>query len=235
MAYRRLAQRIRTNTTAALTASWLALRDLDEETLSVWTRRGGVRLDTAQGQVGAATGAYLAATAPEGQRVPVGVPPEVVTSLALRGVPAEELLYRAPEQTWTALGEGEEPVDAVHRGTLRIMALVAVGLQLSHTHSSRHVLRRRNVELYKRGVRANACDLCAQSSGRVYRSSDLMPLHHGCACTVVPIWGSGDLPGEDSLADEAYEDEVAVREHGELGPVLTHRDYAFRGPSDIPR
>jgi hypothetical protein len=77
-----------------------------------------------------------------------------------------------------------------------------------------------------------------------------MPIHANCSCGVSPILDNRD-PGQ--RIDKAYLSEEAtasdqsgkfspyfgrhileVRQHGELGPVLTVRDQAFRGPSDIP-
>jgi hypothetical protein len=95
-------------------------------------------------------------------------------------------------------------------------------------------MRTQHVRRFTRHTRAGACNLCSLAAGQVYSSDKLMPIHDGCACTVVPVWGDDDLPGPDSQADERYEDEVAVREHGELGPVLTQADHHFRGPAAVP-
>ena len=229
-AYRRIAQRLRQATTAGLVGTWQALPNLDDEVVAAWAARGGPQLDRAQAGVAAATAAYLVATAPEGQRTPVPVPPELVTSEALRGVPADELLHRAPEQAWYALSEGKEHPEAMYLAALRIAALVNTGLQLSHTHAARHVMTRRRVPTYRRAARANSCDLCALAARQTYRSADLMPIHHGCGCVVVPGWQGGDLDDRRTYDDEAYEDEVAVREHDEIGPVLTHQDHHFSPP-----
>jgi hypothetical protein len=141
---------------------------------------------------------------------------------------------RVPEQAWYALSEGATPQEATDRGALRVVALVAAGLQLAHTHSARHVMRARHVKRYRRSARATACRLCSLAASQTYDSDDLMPIHDGCACLVVPVWGNAALPGESSTADEAYEDDVAVRDHGELGPILTDAEHSWRSPAAIP-
>jgi hypothetical protein len=229
-AYRRVAQRLRTVTTARLTATWQSLPDWTDATVQPWAARGGMQLDAAQAAVGSATAAYIAATAPPGDRMAVPTPPALTASVALRGVPADELLLRAPEQARYGLSEGEAPAEAGDRGTLRLIAIVAVGLQLAHTHAARHSMTKRHVTRYHRATRAGACDLCSLSVSQTYYSSNLMPIHHHCACVVVPDWIGGDFNDTGSLADETYHDEVAVHEHDEIGPVLTPEGDAFAPP-----
>jgi hypothetical protein len=81
-----------------------------------------------------------------------------------------------------------------------------------------------------------------------------MPIHPGCDCGEQPIYGTED-PGQiidEQLLEathEAIEERfgfsdrgareidyrlIQVRDHGELGPLLTVRGQHFDGPSSIP-
>jgi hypothetical protein len=83
----------------------------------------------------------------------------------------------------------------------------------------------------------------------------LLPIHPGCDCGEQPIYGTED-PGQiiNEQLLEATHDAIEtrfgfsersgrgeldyrlieVREHGELGPLLTVRGQHFDGPSSIP-
>jgi hypothetical protein len=80
-----------------------------------------------------------------------------------------------------------------------------------------------------------------------------MPIHPGCDCGEMPIYGNQD-PGQviddirlnatheavaarfgvsDRSAREIDYRSIAIREHGELGPLLTVADQHFTGPGSI--
>lgn len=232
--YRTIAARLRGVTLNTVVSTWLTIPDPTDTAVEQWVRIMAPVLDASQHRIGVATSAYLASVAPPGKQEPVPVPAETMASAELRGVPADELLHRVPEQMWTSLGNGDTPDHARQISATRATALVLTGLQLAHTHASRRFMKAHRVKRFSRKTRAGACDLCQLSASQVFNSDHLMPIHDGCACTVVPVWGDDNLPGESSAADEAYQDEVTVHEHGELGPVLTHQDHSFRGPAAVP-
>lgn len=93
-----------------------------------------------------------------------------------------------------------------------------------------------------------SCGLCVVASTRVYRISELLPIHNLCKCEVVPIIGGND-PGaqindEDLgvLYDEAgtnvgyakgggaqlKREEYVVFDHPELGPVLRNKKHSLQ-------
>jgi len=90
------------------------------------------------------------------------------------------------------------------------------------------------------------CGLCIVASSRIYRSSDLMPLHNGCVCDKMPITAEHDPGLELNRADidriyeaaggntaaELQRTRVIVREHGELGPVLVREGDHFRDAAE---
>ncbi|WP_136057250.1 hypothetical protein [Microbacterium sp. K24] len=97
--------------------------------------------------------------------------------------------------------------------------------------------------------KTGTCGLCVVASSRFYSKSELMPLHDLCKCTISPLTADRDLGLQLNAADLAriYEAagsnyaedlkriKVQVREHGELGPILTRRGDAFRTVSKVNR
>ncbi len=86
-------------------------------------------------------------------------------------------------------------------------------------------------ELSKSG---QVCGLCLVASHNTYESGELMPIHQGCNCTVMPIIGEAD-PGDSlnglSLQDvydqaggnarkELQRSRFTIEQNSELGPVM---------------
>lgn len=190
-----------------------------------------------QRQMAALTDAYLAQVAQLvlGQGAPVGVPVDEVTGEALRGVPPEDVYTRPGITIWTALSLGKPLDRAVAEGRHRALTIAATDLQLARTRTAQRVLSRdRRVIGYRRTLTGSEnCPLCELASRNVYRRGDLMPIHARCDCSQAPVYGNAD-PGADLAAPERPQGiEVAVHEHGEIGPVLTVAGEHFTGPSDL--
>lgn len=203
-------------------------------------------------QTAALTDSYLQQTlAAAGIKVPKAPP---VDTVALRGVPAAEVYARPYTTVRASLADGKAFDAAVRAGGARLVDLIASDMQLARTHTARHVFSRTGgVRGYSRVVSGNkTCAMCYVASTQVYHKADLMPIHPGCSCGVDPI--TADNPWDQAAADErlsathaAVEDRlgtfdpgarapdyrklVVVREHGELGPVLTVKGQHFDGPS----
>lgn len=180
----------------------------------------------------------------------------------LRGVPTDEVYLRAIVAARTASSRGVRLAEALSAGRLRAESLVGTDLALAQREATMQVLGQDDrIVGYRRVLTGLSCAFCATASTQRYSTEDLMPIHNNCDCGVVPIIGLSD-PGRvmnrqlvDDLksaarttGDEQYwkarhltvdEDgtvnlpEVKVRQHGELGPVLTAKDHIFTGPDDL--
>lgn len=223
------------------------------------------RVEAAQHRMGALTDTYLAGVLSElaGTPVPlIGVSPEDVSTMALRGVAGVDVYGRPGATVWTALSGGAPIASAQAQGLERLRKLAATNLQLAKTHTARRSmeLAPKKVVGYRRVLvgRTN-CALCIVASTARYRRGDLQPVHPGCDCSILPIWGDND-PGwmidpeqldqvHDTIQREfagksagartfrtpedeaiAYRDVLVIRQHGEIGPVLTARGDSWRGP-----
>ena len=101
-------------------------------------------------------------------------------------------------------------------------------------------------ELSKSGH--GTCGLCVVASQRVYRTSELLPMHFpSCHCDTAPIVGDED-PGHQlneadlatlyaaaggTAADQLRETRVRFAKHGELGPVLVREGDHFTDARDL--
>lgn len=188
-------------------------------------------------RIAALTDSYLAAVEAgiTGLPVrPVGVPSSLVNDETIRGVTAADVYRRTGPTVWTALSRGVPLTVAAGYGLTRALSMGATDLQLAKTHASRHVLASKgHVAGYRRVLSGgDTCSYCAGAAGRTYGREDLLPIHPGCSCSVIPVIGSAVDVSPDVTVDDRGA--ATVRQHGELGPVLASADDAFRSEEDLP-
>lgn len=187
-------------------------------------------IEGGQMQVASLTDAYLAqfeASATGKSVRPVGIKPASMTTLAIRGVPALDVYFRLGPTVWWGLSKGMALDAAVEKARARLVSMVSVDLQLAKTHTCRMVLAAKgNVSGFKRVTRGT-CDLCLSTAHQQYAVDELMPIHPGCNCMVEPIYDDR-APVHINTPEKPEEPvTVAVKRHGELGPLLVVAGYAF--------
>lgn len=245
--------------------TWLGLDDYGDSNVASWVQLVAPRLEATTQRMGAMTAAYLAAVerAELGESRVRALEARKLTSKSLRKVDAEQLMRRAGERTWRALDDGHMIDDAARIGLDRATSMAETNVQLARTHTSLHALSRNDrVVGYRRVLNsARPCALCAVASTQRYHKQELQPIHPGCNCGVLQIFGEHD-PGQvidaNRLADvheqvarrfggssraardvqvgddvAQYRDLVVVNKHGEIGPVLGVRGQTFTGPDDL--
>jgi hypothetical protein len=184
------------------------------------------------------------------------IPASQLTTQALRRGVDAQVVYRRPfVDMWTAITKGSQLRDAIEAGAIRARSLASTEVQLAKRNVG--LLSRRandNIVGYIRTLTgAENCALCYVASTQRYTRGELMPIHPGCDCGELPIYGNQD-PGqvidEERLnaVHEAVEARfgfsdpsgreidyrgITIREHGELGPVLTVKGQHFTGPNDL--
>jgi len=120
------------------------------------------------------------------------------TVTKLRNGAASTEVYRRPfGDVYKSLAKGEDLTQAVALGGTRIQSIVSTDVQLA----------RRNAGFMSRGSNDNIvgyartltgsenCALCSIASTQRYFSDELMPIHPGCDCGEMPIYGDQD-PGQ---------------------------------------
>jgi hypothetical protein len=170
---------------------------------------------------------------------------------ALRnGVTSAEVYRRPFVEVYTALAQGKQMTDAIEAGARRMTSIASTDVQLARREAG--LQNRQNNERivgYRRVLTGSEnCALCYVASTQRYTKSDLLPIHPGCDCGEMPIYGTKD-PGQvldqynldkiheavdqrfgvssrDARTAIDYRD-IKVQQHGELGPVLTVRGQKF--------
>lgn len=181
-----------------------------------------------------------------------------ISTAELRGGVNVDDVYRRPfVQMRMALAKNPTDVAAAIRtGSVAAGSLARTEVQLARRKASL-VARKNNGNIvgYIRTLTGlESCALCYVASTQRYRKGDLLPIHPGCDCGEMPIYGSQD-PGQviDEFrlgkSHEAIKDrfgfaiaqargeidyrKVMIEDHGELGPLLTVKGHKFTGPNDL--
>lgn len=178
------------------------------------------------------------------------IDPASLTTEALRNGATEDMIWSRPfKSMWTSLSKGNDISDALEAGARRAVDLARTDVQLARRGAGLQA-RSSNDRIvgYIRTLSgAENCALCYVASTQRYKKKDLLPIHPGCDCGEMPIYGKDD-PGQviDDIRLEATHDAVETRfgiqdrgarepdyrkikiqDHGELGPVLTVRGDKF--------
>jgi len=172
-------------------------------------------------------------------------------------------VYRRPGITARGkLASGLAFADAMRAAQARAVSAGATDVALAHRAAAAEIMTQKGIAGYRRAVTGASCKLCVTASTQRYHSDRLMPIHNHCDCRIAPIVGDRD-PGHvvnratlDRLKSQGPEywkskgfvdadgvpvdpskiasvTDTAVREHGELGPMLTDAEQHFSGPSVV--
>lgn len=174
----------------------------------------------------------------------------------IRGVPDEQVYRRPATALYAGLHAGKTLDQSQKDATTRLAGLIATGLQMSKVRQAQHAIAAMpGVEAFRRVLHGPGdCALCIIASTQRYWKGTLLPIHPGCNCSVESL-GRGDhreqVLDEDLLqrvhdqvesftgsSDRGgrgpdYRKLIVVREHGEIGPLLTWKHQNFTGPNDI--
>jgi hypothetical protein len=214
---------------------------------------GGIKRQAAQ-----LTSSYygeIAKVNDQGYTAPVITAQSLTTAALRRGVDTETVYRRPFVDMYTAISKGAQLRDAIEAGAIRARSLASTEVQLAKRGVGLEARNgNRNIVGYIRTLTgAENCALCFVASTQRYNRGDLMPIHPGCDCGELPLYGNQD-PGqvidEERLnaIHEAVEArfgfsdpgaraidyrQITIHEHGELGPVLTVKGQHFTGPEDF--
>ena len=257
-AYNRISSRLVRGAGARLSSAFTALGSWRDEDFDRFLPLAlglvtGAQMQSARLQV--AFYQQMAQLAGENFIAPVVNPADYTSEVLRNGVPATTVYRRPFVDVYRALDNGKSLTQAIEAGALRISSIASTDVQLARRNAGFQA-RSRNDRIvgYARTLTgAENCALCYVASTQRYTRGELLPIHPGCDCGEMPIYGTQD-PGQVinearlEATHEAVEERfgisdrgaraidyrnIMVREHGELGPLLTVRDQKFTGPSDI--
>ncbi len=223
---------------------WGGLGSWRDEDVDRFVNLMAPRVLAGRAKVAQLTDAYLAQL--------VGQNSALIDTTRLRGVPVQDV-YRRPAATmYDKLSNDQSLSQAIAASTARLANLIATDMQTAMARQARASLGGNGFRRVLNGP--GDCALCVVASTQRYHAGDLLPIHPGCNCTVAPL-GPGE--GVDQVIDpdllervhaqvEAMTGEVdrgarapdyrklmVVREHGEIGPVLTWKQHEFTSAADL--
>lgn len=233
---------------AQIVASWAAFRAwYDSQQVAAQAAQSASTSTQAQAAIAAVMAQYIAHVVGALTGAPKVDVPRLGDLVIRNGVDLSRVHDRPAEvYRWNYALTLNEQV-ALEMAQQRALRLVEDDAMLAARGASNEAMRKLNVARYRRILRpelaktGRSCALCVVASTRVYRTRDLLPLHGGCNCDVVPIAGPHDVGPPINEADlkRLYEAAgstsaedlkrvaVEINEHGELGPVLTVRGQRF--------
>lgn len=220
-----LMARIRANLVTTVERIWNALPGHDRSDIAIWLRLLLPVLLAHQRQASLGTQAYIARLT---QQAPLGLDPDPIIAAIRGGVPPSEVYHRPFVTLWTDLKEGKGFPDANRAALDRATSTAQTDTQLAMTHTLRAAGEASDLIVgFQRVPDATACDFCRICAGQRYTKRDLMPLHNRCGCGVDIIttenrhlFAKGNPKNDLHITEGDLT--VAIREHGELGPVLTN-------------
>lgn len=228
-AHIRAQARLRGLTVTAVERLWREMRGYDRSDLDAWLATVVPTVGAAQRASVALTDAYLARML---DRAPLGVSADEIIR-ANRGDVSPEEVYKRPFVTvWSALGAGTLHEDAIAAGLARATGTAAMDVQMAMRATSNTVQAADDgIYGYERVADAGACQFCLEVDTAFVYSADAMALHDRCGCGLEPV--TRETRGQRVGQKGQHGKRVAIRQHGELGPVLTDPAHSFTGPSDL--
>lgn len=212
-------RRIRDLTTQRLAQVWTSMQSHNEEDVPQWLAVAVPLVLAAQHASVSLTDAYLGHAM---GRQPFGIPPAGLVGAAVRNGTSPEIVYRRPFVTvWSELAAGKALADAVVAGLERALSTAEMDVQMSMRAAATAVdAADPRMRGFHRVADPGACEFCLLVDGAYVKSGAAMPLHNRCGCGLKP--NTDPEAGSTSLPDG-----VAVREHGELGPLLVDPAHHF--------
>lgn len=232
---------------AQVVASWAAFRAwYDSQQVAAQAAKSAQTSTQVQAAIAAVMAEYIAHVIGALTGVPRIEVPRLGDLVIRNGVDLQ-LVHDRPAEVyrWTYALTLDEQL-AQERAQQRALRLVEDDAMLAARGASNEAMRKLDVTRYRRILRpelakGGSCALCVVASTRVYRTSDLLPIHGGCNCETLPIAGPHDVGPPINEADlkrlyaaagstsgpDLKRVRVQINEHGELGPVLTVRGQRF--------
>jgi hypothetical protein len=243
--YQDLLARLSARTADQVGVLWDRAGGIDDAAQAQFARRAADLVAASQRQAAMLADAYIRTYALGLDGTVVGAAVDLAAAVGQRGVDPLEVYSRPTITARKALADGREFADALQAARLRAASTADMDVKLAARAAARDAMVAAGYTRYRRVPDATACTFCLTASTQAYRTVDLMPLHARCGCAVAPLPADAPLVIDRDLLDrlkassgrdDYWNDRraaIAIREHGELGPVLTAKSHAFTGPGDI--
>lgn len=211
-------RRLREYASRQLSGVWLGLGSWNASDVARFLDVASPLVESAQRQSIALTDAAIARAL---ERPPLGVGYAEVSQRTRKGVGSREVYRRPFIGLWSGLAEHRPFDEQLRAAGARVAGSVAMDIQLAMRETA-NVIDESDSSFggYVRVANPGACSFCAEVDGAFVSSSDVMGLHNHCGCGVEPRRDVSDLPRQTNA-------DVAIQDHGELGPMLGDPEHDF--------
>lgn len=234
-AYQGEMKRTRAAVSAHVASTWRRLPNYRDEQIPGFLKATLPVVQAGQRRAVALTSAYLSRMlgAP-----PVGLDVEALIGAAVRNGMDPAEVYRRPfVTTWAAIQRiGLEA--AIQKGLSRLESTADMDVAMSGRDALLAYQREApasesdRIIGWTRVAEPGCCDFCLSIDGAHTGPEEPQPLHNRCGCTADPITARSGLVGA-LLGIGSQIGDTVIRDHGELGPVITAHGDAFAGPDDL--
>jgi len=186
---------------------------------------------------------------------PVILASDLTTKTLRNGVDTQTVFRRPFVNMRMSLAKGLSVTDSIKSGAARANQLAQTEVELARRQVGYRVRQaNQNIVGYIRTLTGSEnCALCYVASTQRYRKGDLMPIHPGCDCGEMPLYGTDD-PGQvidQQRLDATHENvqqrfgesdrsarsidyrNIMVSNHGEMGPTLTWKKHNTATLADL--
>lgn len=182
-------------------------------------------------------------------------PVKQVDVTRLRGIPHESVYGRVADFYRWLIDEDHTDTQARHLAIQRAGEITEIDILLAvRDQAHQFVSSKKQIKYWRRVIHPEksatgvSCGLCIAISDRVYSRVNKLEIHANCNCAVVPVVDKtrdyGARLNQDDLneiyeqaggtaAKKLKETRYTIRQHGELGSVLTYAGNRFRGPAQV--
>ena len=235
--YQQELKRTRQAVAHAVAHHWNQLPDYKDEQIDPFLNKVLPIVQAGQSRAVALTSAYMSRKL---GIQPVGLDLNQLTGAAVRnGVDPRDVYSRPFTTVWGAIYTIGINA-AVEKALNRLMSTAEMDVTMSARDASTAFAQNSDgaVAYFVRVADPSCCDFCQMIDGAKVFADDPAPLHNNCGCTVEPVSydssAASDQNDLTSFAAGSEFDDVKIEEHGELGPVITYKNYEFTGPQDLP-
>jgi hypothetical protein len=227
---------------------WDRVGGIDQISLETFAARAAEIVGVTQQQAATLAAAYIdTMVGIDGARPTRVVDIARAVAGARNGTPLIDVYARPSITARAQIADGKDLAHALRVARSRAVSAADTDVKLAARSAARDAMTSAHVKFYKRVPDARACTFCLTASTQRYSTGELMPLHSRCGCSVMPLIGKA---AESHVVDhtllarlKASSDRpdywndpkaaIAVHEHGELGPVLTHAGDDFTSHADL--
>lgn len=229
---------LRKRTVEAVTRIWYALPDHRDGSLATWLQTVPSLIEAARRQQIAITEAYLARAL---DRPVTGVSADQIIAGYRNGADPQDVYKRPFDTTWTALADGTPYTAAAEQGLARAVQTASTDVQMAMRDTLTAIGQsEENIWGYERIANPGACAFCQELDGAQFRTESPLEIHPSCGCGVEPVVYTRGRANRDNVkifenspTNRPPSSEVAIRTHGELGPVIVDPNQAFDSAGNI--